>query len=393
MSIDLEKIRNFLLFFLIFAMTIDPTRSMLRITEAVFFLFLVVSFPKANYKYLFIISFLFFSYFASLALNVGVVSFDRDRMFSLFVGLFFTLLLLFVTHFKNFFRYFFICAVIMSVIVISLSVTFIFNRTIALVALALFKDDFGNIMFSESKSFLSLNLISVFYKSSPIAVVALGYSMVQWFQKKKIKYLVFSALLFLNLFFSGTRANILSAVFITGFITLLYLYFIRRRVFLSAVLFVVAGVLALFLTIILLTQTGEASLEAKSLHQETYFEILDQETLQTLLIGFGPGSEFYSAGFKQIVASTELSYLELIRNYGLVNSLVIIFIFFFPVIQLIRSSHYSSFQKYSMSISILAYLFIAGTNPFLNSMLGYLFLALSYSMSESNIFIRQDSKK
>jgi len=385
-TISIRGVREVLLLLLLFAMILDPTRSMFRMTEIVFVAFLVASIRVANFKYLPIILFFYFSYFFSLFFNIASADFETDRVFSLLLALSFTFMLLFVSYFKRLFQYFFVCTIIMSVVVLALVIAFFLNKTIAMAFIISFRNEFGNILFTESKAFLSLALVSVFYKSSPIVILSLAYSLVQLLTRKSRLYLVTSLLLSTSLFFSGTRANIFAGVLVLIFTGLFYLFFERKKqVVATALLFLALG-FSLVMTFLFVSQKGEASLEIKNLHQVSYLYVFSDDLLRSITSGFGPGSLFYSEGFGQYVASTELSYLELFRNYGLLNGIVIVALFGLPIVKVLASSLYSPFQKSTLAFSMLAYLFVAGTNPFLNSMLGYLYLTLAFACSEHNVF-------
>lgn len=86
-------------------------------------------------------------------------------------------------------------------------------------------------------------------------------------------------------------------------------------------------------------------------------------------------------------SQTELSYLEIIRNYGLIGATVIIVLFFSPFMSIVNNKKISTYYKYSFSIGYLAYLFIAGTNPLLNCATGYLTLALFAYMANHNVVL------
>lgn len=136
----------------------------------------------------------------------------------------------------------------------------------------------------------------------------------------------------------------------------------------------------------LLTDTRNASLDRKKLHLLSEIELFDTNWLRTLFVGFGPGTKFYTAGFNDFVALCELSYMELFRNYGIFPGIGILFIFAYPIILLFNNKNYSLFYKFSFFIGFLSYMFIAGTNPFLNSMTGFTVLAVFYYMAQNNVF-------
>ena len=99
-----------------------------------------------------------------------------------------------------------------------------------------------------------------------------------------------------------------------------------------------------------------------------------------MLLGQGPATEFYSIGFRKMTLKTEWTYLELLRNYGML-CLPILYVILRPLFELIKLSF-----KYDSALTIAAayiiYLVIAGTNPLLLSSTGMLVILSAYSFLE-----------
>ena len=118
-----------------------------------------------------------------------------------------------------------------------------------------------------------------------------------------------------------------------------------------------------------------------------------ENPLKFLLIGNGPVSYMYTSARNEWVTLTELTYLELIKNFGLIQSVLIIGILLLPVFFICKNESYERIQKFSLSLSYVAYLFICGTNPLLISSTGFTALAVAFSFGNGTAFKNLEQKK
>lgn len=384
----LKKIRlsTLLNFIFLFLSILDPTRSIFHATEVVMLLFFLWNIKKIDFEYLPAIFFCIGIWFLSLGFAITNQTFDKSREISLLTSYIFLFYLLYQKNASNkTFYSFYIIGKLMSLIVITLGVLFLLFPSVGEIAIAFFSSDNSTIMFSSARRVLFITVISVFYKTSPMIVLLLAYSTAKFFATKKKNYFFDSLLFFINLFFSATRANILSAILIIGIVFLAYLFYIKKAKNIFPFFLLAIFIAATALVLMLLMQKGEASLNTKKLHQQSILQLLFSNPLRSIFVGYGPGSLFWTAGWRNYTAQTELSYLELIRNYGLIGGCGIICVFLSPFIVMLHNRELSSYYKVSFSIGYLAYLFIAGTNPFLNCATGYLTLSLFFYMAYNNI--------
>ena len=98
-----------------------------------------------------------------------------------------------------------------------------------------------------------------------------------------------------------------------------------------------------------------------------------------LLLGQGPGTAFYSEGFHSMTYTTEWTYMELLRNYG-IFSLLIFAVMVYPLTQLYKLRR--DRRVAAMMFAYIFYLLIAGTNPLLISSTGMLVLLTIYSYTQ-----------
>lgn len=141
-------------------------------------------------------------------------------------------------------------------------------------------------------------------------------------------------------------------------------------------LLVVVCFFVFLIVFLLLTDETSGSSAIKYGHLVSIRKLLSGN-LNIFLFGNGPGSLYYSEGFKGFTYLSEVSYYELLRNYGLFSAVIICFVYFSPLIIFFLQK---KILPFSIFISYLAYLFIAGTNPLLMVPQGYIVLILVYNI-------------
>ena len=192
--------------------------------------------------------------------------------------------------------------------------------------------------------------------------------------------LLFSVILFLSLMVAGSRTPML----VQTMILLVYLYdkniigkFLTR---LSALALI--GMLVM-VTYLLATQENEKSNEVKYDNFESYVEDIGDKG--HLVWGAGLGSEFYAKGRDMVLSYTELSYMDILRIYGLPVGICFIFLFFAPCFKLWKYFPRSQFLK-RYCLGYVLFLILSGTNPLLLGSIGLtalsLFMAIVNKTSE-----------
>jgi len=103
---------------------------------------------------------------------------------------------------------------------------------------------------------------------------------------------------------------------------------------------------------------------------------------KTLLFGQGLGASFFSTAWGTRVTLTEVTYLEFIRNYGLMLAPIFYFLILYPLRMLAdpeaRADHY-------LFLAYGAYLYMCSGNPLLLSSSGMLVLAVVLVKTFCNI--------
>jgi hypothetical protein len=118
----------------------------------------------------------------------------------------------------------------------------------------------------------------------------------------------------------------------------------------------------------------------KYAHVLSYIDLFAAHPL-VLLIGQGLGGGFYSGGFGEITYMTELSYLELIRFFGVPLFCIIVWLSFYPLFFYLRNRAHIAHKDKFIYLSYGLYLFCIGTNPLLISSTGMIVLVVVYSVT------------
>ena len=268
----------------------------------------------------------------------------------------------------NIWNAFFKTAVLISLI--SLILTFVLTQIPAAILFVTENEKLKTIfMTARHKKVLYWWLPSVFHRASPIVILAYAPTLYDFLRKKhrEIKDFIFVNIFFWSLFFTGTRANIFSILLITVICYIDYIFYEKKKIVKTAFLIVIFCIFALFGTFLLLSVKNSSS-DAKDGHLISYNEMFS-ENPSYILIGEGPGSYFFSKGFNKSVTNTEISYLELVRMFGIFFSVIILCCYCSPFLHI---RNIEKGKNLVIVISYIAYLFIAGTNPLLIGPTGFM---------------------
>jgi hypothetical protein len=234
------------------------------------------------------------------------------------------------------------------------------------------------------RNFGGYPVLQMFYKTSPLLVFPLSYYLFQILIQGNVKLLFLKLTILLSiivtLFLSGTRANIVSLVLIILFYLSYYIYKKSRIVFVILTgLYTLLAIYGLSIIGGILFNATEISNLVKFGHYISYIEHFSDHIGQ-FIFGNGLGSSFYSYGINRITNVTELTYLELIRIWGMPISIIFLLVLLTPILYEIKAKQFSH-----LFIAYIAYLFIAGTNPLLLSSTGMIVLVYVFS----NIMLRK----
>lgn len=383
MKLPIKNITQFALSLLMLVVIVDPTNTIFRLKELCFSVVLgmaIIDYKNLNIQPKIItILFLVFTVvlFSIIMGTVNGYRFEDDAMIGYLKAFLFLLLLCIVADNNfNFFKALTIPCVIISIIVIITYISVFFFPELQMVIYSYVMEKEMTIIIGK-RVFLGIDVQSVFYKTSPVLTIVLAYYFNLWLNNKTKRKLMFgmSLLFFMTLLMAGTRANILSALLI---IIGLWIYKFRKSR-IGIVILVPVTAVFIFLSSFLvykLLNDNEASNKVKgSLVEVLVVQI--SSNVDILLFGQGAGSTYDSGGSAHGITSvSELTYLEIIRMFGVFGAIVIIFMFIYPLILLFKNK---PFNYVAFALGYMAYLFIGGTNPLLLGSTGFMVLAVAYS--------------
>ena len=234
-----------------------------------------------------------------------------------------------------------------------------------------------NAIITESRDLLGLGIGMFYFKTSALLTLPFSHysNRLTGVGPGKWRALALWACYGIALVCSGARANFLAALAIAGFFGARYLA--RKLGWVPASVFVLAGALAITSTLVVkLANPAESSNAIKLKHMQSY----EQEFVSHpsyLLVGEGADTTFYSTGFQSWTTSTELSYLDLIRVYGVPMSLLMCGCLAWLALKLVKRG------RYGLAIGFIAYLLISGSNPLLISSTGFLAICAVWKEVES----------
>ena len=246
-----------------------------------------------------------------------------------------------------------------------LPVMYVFGRQTDMVSVAI--RDYGS----------GLRLLHVYFATSPMLAISIAY----YFDRARSaqrggKALLVWALVVINvlgMLLAGTRNNILVSVLLP--VALIFYYAKNKAIgaFVS-----IAAVVAL--AMVFARELGvffnplEASNSTKLAMLDNYMRMFSDPV--TLIFGRGLGAYEDWEG-RAVKYVTELTYLEMIRNFGLIGALVMLGLLFFPVWRVFAMDQ--SRTNKAIAIGFVFYLGMCASNPNLFSSMGILILSVMLS--------------
>jgi hypothetical protein len=240
----------------------------------------------------------------------------------------------------------------------------------------------SGLLFLNNRTYAEgLTVTQVFFVTSSMLTISIAHYFDRGLSQPNIKmklfYLALSAISTLGMLAVGLRNSIAVAVLLPFFLWPLYTRRIVRNALISL------GVLALLLLPVVYELQGfldpaELSNSIKLTFLEDYATIFSDPV--TLLLGQGLGAYYnWSAsgrlglGGGEYYYITELTYLELLRNFGLFGAATMMALLLYPVAQAFLAN--TNRRPRALAVAFLAFLGMSATNPLLFSSLGMLVLS------------------
>ena len=217
-----------------------------------------------------------------------------------------------------------------------------------------------------------LVLFQMYFVTSPMLAISAAYYFDRAhrsLQRRKL-YGVLAALNIGAMFLAGTRNNIMAAILLP--LALAFLYSKRRELIAVPIAMVsVVGIFVLWEQISVLLDPMEVSNRTKLTLLGDYATGFDK--LPNLIFGTGLGAYQHWTG-RGYYYVTELTYLEVIRNFGLLLGGVMILLLLYPIAYAFVLRR--SYKEKHIIVGYALYLLMCATNPNLFSSMGMLILSV-----------------
>jgi hypothetical protein len=222
-----------------------------------------------------------------------------------------------------------------------------------------------------------VRLLQVYFVTSPMLAISIAY----YFDRAQAagrageaaRSWALVAINVLGMLLAGTRNNILVSLLLPA---LLVLYYARNKaVGLLVSLVAVGGLVAVFARELdAFFDPSEASNRTKLAMLDDYLRIFSDPI--NLIFGQGLGAyEYWEGRGDKFV--TELTYLDMVRNFGLLGAAVMLGLLLFPVWHAFATNQ--SRTNKAIAIGFTAYLGMCASNPNLFSSMGILILSVMLS--------------
>jgi hypothetical protein len=226
----------------------------------------------------------------------------------------------------------------------------------------------NQIYYFEERNYGFINIKQMYFAVSPLILIGINHYFYKFFLiKKSYKNFLLLSLNILAIFLSGTRANILS------FLILIFInsYFLIKNKLIKKI-YIGFSILIAIVILINFFNVNEYSNNIKINLINNYFTIFYD--LGTFLFGHGLGTyQFWGAYAGLNYYVTELTYFEIVRNFGFIFGILLIFLFISPLYSLFYQSKIN--KKFYGSL-LLSYLILSFFNPNLLNFMGFLVFSI-----------------
>lgn len=231
----------------------------------------------------------------------------------------------------------------------------------------------------DERDYGGLVMFQMFFVTSSMLSVAAAYYFHRAYRSsfRRKRHWALMALCLGAMILAGSRNNIFVAIVLPIILAFVYS---QRKLRMGAVIAVgvLVGIIAVFDKLKILLNPVEVSNQVKINMLNDYAAIFDNPVSLWIGRGLGAYDNFANRGPNFV---TELTYLEIIRNYGVVMGLVLMALLLYPLIYgfLLRKSY----PEKHIIVAYGLYLLMSATNPLLFSSAGILVLCVVLA----NIFL------
>ncbi len=232
-------------------------------------------------------------------------------------------------------------------------------------AIQIFGSTYGILLIGDRSYADSSVFEQIYFVTSPMLLIAIAYYSDRACKAGFLSRDSFLALLTtVGMVLAGTRSNMIGPFIVLAFIVFLNT---KNKVLLStAMIFALLLFVSVFYsTLVEVLSLGEESNSSKLKLFQDYVDIFSDPT--NLIFGQGFGSYYYW-DIRGYYFTSELSYLELIRVYGLIFGTIMAGLILYPILFVMASKR--EFSNRASIIGFTAYMAIAAVNPLIFSSLG-----------------------
>lgn len=354
----------FLLFLVV--MSLDPTGYFLPIKDFLFAILvgygllkcITCKVPIKGYNFLTICSIILFPLWGILIASAFGKLDDEAYAMSQVRSMLYILIFVFMATLKveKLLKIFWINGCILASVTFLLFLYGQINETFFNTVLYEIGHESNNFKMAIDREFLGIKLNGLYFTTGSFIILAFIYHLYCYHGKFE---LILSAFLFLSMVFCGSRTPALIQIFI------LCIYLYDKKILGKTLtrMGVVVAVVSLFVLTFFLA-TEEDAHDVKYGNFDSYITEITKDP-QSFLIGSGVGSTFKAAGNEnKVVAFTELSYMDVLRMYGVPFGLYFIFLFCCPIVVGYKWAKHSIFYK-RFFLGYGLFLLLLGTNPLL----------------------------
>ena len=213
-------------------------------------------------------------------------------------------------------------------------------------------------IFVWQSKFFKENFYFVSPTISPLYIFSFIYSLREYIKKKNDSWILFCLLSIFSLLISGTRGEIILSIFL---FSVLIFNVIRNYYICSGFFFLC---LLLFFNLEFFSLEDYSNKTKINYLYDYYLIFLD---LNNFIFGQGVGFNHYWLTQNRFSPSMEITYLEVLRWYGLIGFTVFTIIIFFPVYIFL----YNENNNYSLILVYAFFLIYNFTNPNLYNSVGF----------------------
>ncbi len=216
-----------------------------------------------------------------------------------------------------------------------------------------------------------------YFVCSPMLVIPVSYYYFRFREShnKDLWALFLMILSFTGLLMAGSRNNLFAAIFL---IPTLYIIFNRKKILPIILVSSMSAILVSYFTYELVSffDPNEAGNNVKLSYIPDYAEIFSD--LNNFFFGQGLGAYYKFTSISNPYFVTELTYFEVIRNFGLFLGFMMLIMLAYPIFKTFQLGKNAALQKH-IAVAYAFYLVMCFTNPNLFSSMGILILCIVLS--------------